>query len=205
MLVIILSLIGDEEDRRFMADLYQDYYPLMKKKAYEVTQDYRIVDDLIQDACMKLIPKIPLLRSLDDGRRTAYVVYTVRNTCVDSLRKRIRDRRKLPTVQEETAAARLETAWALPEPSILNKENGEELGQALRLLSDRDRQLLICKYHLEWKDREIARYLDIPVRHVPSYLTRAKRRACVLLSGERREHREQAASSHGSKVSQGGV
>ncbi|WP_058303014.1 RNA polymerase sigma factor [Gorillibacterium timonense] len=202
MLVIILSLIGDEEDRRFMTDLYRDYYPLMKKKAYEVTQDYRIVDDLIQDACMKLIPKIPLLRSLEDGKRIAYVVYTVKNTCVDFIRKRIRDRRMLPTVQEETAVDQLAVAWALPEPSFLNKENGEELGHALRLLSDRDRQLLICKYHLEWKDPEIARYLEIPVRHVPSYLTRAKRRACALLSGERRDHREEASSSHGPRVSQ---
>lgn len=51
-----------------------------------------MVDELIQDAFLKLIPKIPLLWTLDSYQRTSYVVYTLKHVCLDYIRKKADDR-----------------------------------------------------------------------------------------------------------------
>ncbi|MNJ71115.1 RNA polymerase sigma factor [compost metagenome] len=88
----------------------------------------------------------------------------------------------------EDAVDQLAASQATPEESCVDKESYEELGRALSRLSERDRQLLVNKYFLGLKDREMAPLMGIPVRNIQAYLTRARRRALSILSKEREEH-----------------
>mgnify|MGYP001198478937 CR=1 FL=1 len=82
MNLIFLSIIEDDDDKKFMLNLYQQYYPLMKQRAYSIIKDYGVIDDLIQDAFVKLIPKISLLRSLSSYKMTSYIIYTMKHICL---------------------------------------------------------------------------------------------------------------------------
>lgn len=179
---ISFVVMNDNDDKQFMLELYQQYYPLMKKRSLIMISDYQVVDDLIQDACIKLIPKIPLLRSLDCCKRTSYIVYTIKNVCFDYLRNKSRNNQKLQIICSDIDVDNLVVSQETPEDCCIRKERYEELGQALGLLSKRDRELLMCKYLLGMRERDIAECLDIPVRNIQGYLSRARRRARSVLT-----------------------
>ncbi|MEK3762122.1 sigma factor [Paenibacillus sp. FSL P4-0338] len=80
-----------------MKNLYENHYPLMRKKAFNIIKDQEVIDDLIQEAFIKLIPKTSLLRSLSGCKVTSYVVNTIKHYCYDHIRRRTRRSRKVYT------------------------------------------------------------------------------------------------------------
>ena len=60
MYPMIIMTIENDSDREFMERLYKNYYPLMKKKAYDITRDNDVVEDIINDATIRLIEKLIL-------------------------------------------------------------------------------------------------------------------------------------------------
>lgn len=81
MFPLFILAIENDDDRAFIQLLYEQYYPVMKKKAYEISRDYNATNDLVNNSFIKLIDKIPTLRSLDCCKRTAYIVYTIKLKC----------------------------------------------------------------------------------------------------------------------------
>lgn len=182
MLPLFLLTIENDDDKEFIRDLYENYYPIMKKKAYEMTNDYSVVGDLINDAFIKLINKVEVLRSLECGSRTSYIVYTVRNVCIDYIRKQARQSEHMFLGISDDLTDSISDAKAAVEEICSTKEDYEELGKALYQLSERDKNLLYYKYNLELKDKEIADIMDISENNIRQYLTRARRRAYKILT-----------------------
>ncbi|GIO41182.1 RNA polymerase sigma factor [Paenibacillus apis] len=171
-----MTVLEDENDKEFMINLYQLYYPIMKQRAYILVRDYAIVDDLIQEAFIKLIPKIPLLRSLDSYKIASYIVNTIKRLCIDYIRKESRHRQHNFSGSIEDIADQISDQQAATEEYYIKKEEFEDLAQALFLLSERDRDLLYFKYNLELSDKDIELLLDIPAHHVRTYIARARKR-----------------------------
>lgn len=184
MLLIFFSVIEEEKDQDFLIDLFYQYYPLMRKKAYEVTNDYNVVDDLIQDVFLKLIPKTPLLQTMEYCKRTSYIIYSIRNMGVDYIRAKERQKLLVSTAQTEDMINRLPDSQLSVEEVIFRREDRQEMFSKLSKLTDRDITLLYYKYNMDLKDSEISRNLGIPVNNVRQYLTRARRRALNLLKKE---------------------
>lgn len=183
MLALFLA-IENESDREFVSGLYVQYYPIMKKKAYEITRDISVTDDIIHDAFIKLIDKIPTLRSLSCYKQTSYIVITIKNTAIDHVRKRNTKVDKQFMGEEYDMAETIkDTAMAVEEAYIMS-EDSENLGQLLCKLSVRDRDLLYNKYIFELSNKEISDLMDIPINNIRQYLVRARKRALDLLTSE---------------------
>lgn len=180
--LLFLSIDDEEDDKQFITNLYLEYYPLLKKQAYSITSDVEVVDDLIHDAFIKLIPKISLLRSLSRYKVTSYIVYTVRNVCIDYMRKKKRISQKTFIGSSDDITQKIPDLQAATEENLIKNEEFDNVSQILLQLSERDRRLLYYKYNMEMKDREIAALLDIPVDHVRKYIARARQRAFLKLS-----------------------
>jgi RNA polymerase sigma-70 factor, ECF subfamily len=180
--LMFLALVEDDKDKTYITDLYLQYYPLMKKRAYRITGDYAIVDDLIQDAFLKLIPKIPILRSLDCYKRTTYIVYTLKHVCLDYIRKKVRRSQQSFSGLTDDIADQVPDLQAATDEKLLQDEEIKTLEQALFQLSEKDRNLLYFKYIMEMSDQEISETMDIPAQHVRMYIARARQRALRKLS-----------------------
>ncbi|MFM9279760.1 RNA polymerase sigma factor [Paenibacillus jiagnxiensis] len=181
MFFFIISTTESKEDEVFLTELYEKYYPIMKRKAFEISHDYNIVDDLIQEAFVRLIDKVQTLKSLEPRKQVSYLVQTVQNITLNYIkqRKRKTDRTVLNTKDDGVE-------WIVDDQPSLEemynlKEEYRQIGLAIRGLSERDRLLLYNKYILELSDKEIAVTLGIQTANVRSYLTRARRRAMKLL------------------------
>jgi len=181
MFPVVISAIENDDDRFFIAQFYEQYYPIMKKKAYELTHDYSIIDDLIHDAILKLMKKIPTLRSLGYYKRTTYIVYTIRSVAINHNRQEAVKSKKSYLGMSDDLMESIPDPITIDEVCATN-EDYRELGEAIEQLSERDRSLLYNKYNLELSDTEIAEIMDIPINNVRVYLMRARLRALKILT-----------------------
>ncbi|NLO08383.1 MAG: sigma-70 family RNA polymerase sigma factor [Clostridiales bacterium] len=183
MLTLFLT-IENESDKEFISGLYEQNYPIMKKKAYEITCDINVTDDIIHDAFVKLIDKIPILRSINCYKQTSYIVNTIKNTSIDHVRKRnTKADKQFMGEDNDIAELIVDTAMTVEEAYII-REDSENLGELMCKLSERDRDLLYNKYIFELSNKEISEVMDIPINNIRQYLVRARKRALNLLTSE---------------------
>lgn len=183
MLQLFLT-IENESDKEFISGLYEKYYPIMKKKAYDITHDINVTDDLIHEAFIKLIDKIPILRSLSCCKQASYIVNTIKNISISYVRKRNSNANKQFIGDENDIAEMIEDTAITIEESFIKKEDIKSLGELMSKLSERDRNLLYNKYIFELSDKEISELMGIPVNNIRQYLVRARKRAIKLLNNE---------------------
>jgi RNA polymerase sigma-70 factor (ECF subfamily) len=154
----------------------------MYKTAYQYLHHDDEINDVINDACVTLIGKISVLRRLEPYQQRAYVAAAVRNTALNLIRKR--------RAQAEHTAGTADgygDRWASEEDveaCIVYAEQVEVMKQALRQLSDRDREVLTLKYLEGMKDAEISRKLGIGAGSVRPALMRARKRAYAVMNRE---------------------
>ncbi|WP_274528725.1 RNA polymerase sigma factor [Paenibacillus piscarius] len=165
-----------------MKNLYDSHYPLMKKKAYTILKDQEVIEDVIQEAFIRLIPKTPLLRTLNGCKVTTYVVNTIKHYCYDHIRRRTRRSRKVYTGLNNDVAEQIPDLTAATEENYIQAEAVGALTEALLQLSERDRNLLYFKYKLELGDQQIGELVNIPPQHVRQYIARARGRVLRVLS-----------------------
>ncbi|ADY54474.1 RNA polymerase, sigma-24 subunit, ECF subfamily [Syntrophobotulus glycolicus DSM 8271] len=182
MYLLIILAIENDEDRYFIAQLYKQYYPLMKKKAYEILHDYSVIDDLINDAFIKLIGKISILRSLECYKRTSYIVNTIRNISINYNKQYAAKSEKMFLGMSDDLMESIPDMKFAMQEICSTKDDYIELGEAMEQLSKRDRDLLYNKYNLELSDKEIADIMGISLNNIREYLTRARRRAFKILT-----------------------
>jgi len=181
MFLVLISILENEEDVIFLTELYERYYPIMKRKAFDVSHDYAVVEDMVQESFVKLIDKISTLRSLEPNKLAPYLVHTTQNVTLNYIKQRKRTLNKTHIGINDDGVDLIADDQPTLEDMYSLKEDYQHIGEIISGLSERDQQLLYNKYMLELSDKEIAVTLDIKEANVRSYLTRARRRAMKLL------------------------
>ena len=182
MIPIIILSIENDDDRDFISSLYLELHPLMKSTALHIVKDINIAEDVIQDSLVSIIRKIDTIRSLERRKLTAYVVRTVQNKAFNYYNKHQKDMAKgFYDIDGDSADSVIDDTYA-PSEWFDMLETYEELGNAIKSLSERDRHLLFIKYNMELSDHEIAEIIGIKKDSVRQYLTRARRNALAVMT-----------------------
>ena len=100
--------IGKTKEK-FLTDMYCRYYGLMKMYALKVVADENIAEDMVHEACIRLIGHVEKLQQMNEPVLVSYLRTTVRrvslnyiasaelmlslicNTCIGNLTKYIRE------------------------------------------------------------------------------------------------------------------
>lgn len=180
-----------EKERKFINDLYIKFYPILRNQVIKITNNQSLVDDLIQDAFIKLIKHVDTLLLLEESALATYLYATIASVSLDYIRKNARYNE---TSYDEIMTEAYFTNHLIissVEESFICKENKEELSVAISKLPKRDQLLLQGKYFMEYSLREIAAYTDIPYANVASCLTRAKRKLLKIIRKEKGYEKKQ--------------
>ncbi len=81
-----------DDERQFLAACYQRHRISMIRLAKCYAADSAAVEDIVSDSLVALMEKIDLLRTLTEEQERAYVLAVVRNTAMDELRRKQRQR-----------------------------------------------------------------------------------------------------------------
>ena len=164
----------DKLDREYMLWLYEQYVSYLFFAAGKFTASQPEREDIVHDTLLQLMRNIPVLKSLEHKALAGYLYLTVRSVWMDSRS------RELPT---EDAILEI-MAPQNPEDRNLAKWDAETLKAKL---GERDWFLLHTKYIIGCSDAEIGGILGCAQASVRTLLTRARRRAKVILDGKENE------------------
>lgn len=184
MIPYVILAIESDDDREFMTQLYFEYQRLMYREIFQITRDKWATEDVMQETLVKLIDKIPLLRSRDRDRRINYIISASKNTAINYLKKEKRrtvfsfdDNMDSPT---ELSHDPIET-W-MEQLSVV--EDWDCLHRVWPKLDEKSRYLLEGRYILRKSPEEMAADLGIKVASLRMALTRARRHAKQLMTEE---------------------
>lgn len=180
MVLSIILAIENEDDRNLMLYLYSEFYGIFKSKAYGIIKDYMMAEDIVQDAVIKMMDRMPKMRGLTKPQAVSYACRTVNSVAIDYYRKHIRG-----TTKEVLSVSGNDefTDTSQSPPEIYERlEEYEKLGEALLQLSERDKDLIYNKYFLGLSDREIGLLLEMEHTNVRVSLNRARNRAKNILT-----------------------
>ena len=180
MISYICTTVEDPSDREFMLQLYQEFKKLMFATVRQYVSNPSDCEDIIQDCLVKLIEKIPVLREKKRCVLCCYVVYTIRNTSINYLKRQKAMNTKLCRLEEQTAEI------AADEPSMdelmIAMENRERLYEIWGQLPEEDLILLEGKYILRCSDSELAEQLHCKPNSIRMKLTRVRRKVFGMMN-----------------------
>jgi RNA polymerase sigma-70 factor (ECF subfamily) len=186
-MILVIEKVEKDTDRKKLEQWYKSYKNLLYKIAYDYTKEYDKAEDLLNEAFVHIIRHMDTIAGLDSRERATYFVTTMRNVCIDYMRKKNREKDYSSYADvycEETLnkAEEQEPETLNPENTYLKKEFYEKLGGYMLQLSQRDRDILIMKLKMDLSEKEIAKQMGIKEQNIHSYYRRAKDRLKKIMN-----------------------
>ena len=166
-----LAIAGGEREACSMTeDAFRAFYertaPAVWAYLVRVTGDRSQADDLLQEACFRMLRSAREYESDEHRRHALYVIAT--NLARDTWRKRKSAPEAAVELPDEVADGSVDVAGRAIARTDLHR--------ALGRLRVRDRQLLLLAYGQGWSHKEIAGALGVTVASVKLLVWRARRR-----------------------------
>jgi len=181
MLLATIDHMEKDEDKEFILTLYYKYNKLVYKKIWDKIGSNDDIDDIVNDTFLKLIEKVEILKGLGERELLFYIIQTSSHMSIDYIRKSSIRSKHLYYGQDGDMQDEISE---LHEDPYTYDERIEDLAKAIQMLPERDSSILINKYYFNKTDKEIADEIGIHVKSVRQYLTRARRRARMLMEKE---------------------
>jgi len=174
------------DDQEYFLRLYESYKRIMLSTACKYSPDAAASEDIVQDALVKLIQKIPTMRRLSNSALASYIVITVKNTVFNQHRRQTLINRC--TVYDEFTDSVVKKGIVAPSPTpeelLLLAERKEEFLKVWHKLPERDQDLLAGKYVIGLTDAELAGLFDCKTDSIRVLLARSRKRALTIMTKE---------------------
>lgn len=159
MLPMLLAALESEEDKRLFARFYQAHHQKLYRFALSLLHSPALAEEAAQEAWVKCAQNAAQFFSLPGDKKLPWMVVVVRNTALSLLR---REQRYAPLAEDWDAAA--------PDP-------GDPRGivALIRSMPEQYRTILELKFVLEWKDKDIARWMGLSESAVSARISRGRK------------------------------
>ncbi|SEC84021.1 RNA polymerase sigma-70 factor, sigma-E family [Nocardioides exalbidus] len=155
-----LSLVGADADEA-VEQLYAAHWRQLVRLSALLVHDQAAAEDLVQDAFVAMHGKWSRLR--DPDKALAYLRQAVVNRSRSALRHR-------GVVERHTRSTRV--ADLVVEGPSASGARSDAVRDALRRLSERQREVLVLRYYLDWSEAQIADALGISRGAVKAHASR---------------------------------
>ena len=180
MILFIVETLDNEEDKKFILDVYNKYAPMMRARAYTYTKDYETSADLAHECIIKLIPQTDKLRTYNDSQLRAYIAIAIDHISINYIKHSSKS--CLLPENEECFFDSVEDPDVL-EDIVELKFSYDYLRESFLLLPERDKKLIMLKYDLELSDKEIAPIIGISENSVRMTIKRSVQRLERMMKG----------------------
>lgn len=159
-----------------MDDLYRKERDRLFTYALSITGDPALSEDAVHDVFCRLCAKPP-----PAGHQRAYVYRSVRNACLDLLR---RNRRSAANAPGHAWQSIYEGTEVSTEDRIISEETARALAAGLEGLRESEREAIVLHIHGDMTFREIAEVLELSNGTAASLYRRGIEKLRNLLNGE---------------------
>ena len=170
----------ENNDQVFILKLYNDHKRLMLYIASKYTDDPANIEDIVQEALLRLMKNISVLQDLPCYILNRYIVLTVRSVFLDMQKKH---RHELVLSLEDEKLEAILYRELLYEDSTSELEAKLDVSLLRKELPERDWILLEGKYMKELSDDQLGQLIGVSANSVRMLLSRAKKKAKDILLG----------------------
>ena len=171
--VVDLELVIDDDRTSRVRAIYSRHASELGRLAYLLSGDRQLSEDLVQEAFVRLIGRLDLIR--DDAAIPAYL----RRSVVNLLKKHWRK------VGHERAYLRRQGPAQLAETALLpDLAARDELWGALGRIPWRQRAAIVLRYYEDLSEQQTARVLGCRVGTVKAAVSRGLRRMSKEMQGD---------------------
>lgn len=171
----LLKLVAQGDSVAF-AQLYDRFAPRVFGLALKLVHDRQAAQDILQDVFLELWRRAPSFDA-SIGTAPAWILMIARSRSIDSIRKRMRERTRLESLQPAAAAGG---------PTVADTE---WLARTIPGLAPDLREVVHLAYAQGLTREQIAQALGIPVGTVKTRLRTAVTQMTDLMTSERRAAR----------------
>ncbi len=175
MLPIILA-IKDEDDRNYVADIYEQYKDLLFSVANKVLNHNEDALDCVQDVIIALIDNLQRYQTWDHKHQMCFLSRCCKNAAINKYKDKLHqlDNEFSITNIETNEASDIEDRDANVETIFITEEMRKIVVQGIKEMNSKYADLLLFKYYFNMKNIEISKMLDMPINTVNVQIARAK-------------------------------
>lgn len=182
MIPFILTLTVQDglsvSDKEFLEELFNKYSAKMYYTAKKILINKEDSEDALQDTFIKIYKNIEKFRALSGDDLILLIIVYTRNAARDIQRKKNvalnRTAQAVTNSDDEEIYTDFCDPNAFVEDIVINNERILQTANYIDSLPEKQRDVIIMKYRLNMKEREIAQVLGISETAVSSRVLRAK-------------------------------
>ena len=178
MLSFYLAMMNTEEDRQFVAQLFEKYQQMMYSITYNILHNKYDAEEAVGNAILNIMESNSLqkMQTFDVKHREAYIAKTAKNAALKIYNKRKKNNENSMN-EYYTDSDNIDTT----EEEVLSSLTAQEIKSAINELSENDHNILELYYLHGMSYDEIARDLDITPENVRQRIHRARKRLMKIL------------------------
>lgn len=176
MIGSLIAVINEEDEKQFIIDVYEKYKLLMFVTARKYVKEKEEVEDVVQEALVKLISNMSTLRKIQHSKIEAYIAVTVKNTAISYCRQKNKECQYITFHDIQIDNFGSVGCERVVEKKLEATEQLKLFYKCLKNLSDRDQDVLSRKYYMMQSDEEIAKLHGVKPGSIRMLLTRIRRR-----------------------------
>ena len=160
MLLMFLSLLGSDEDRKKFTELYEEYHELIESVAIKILRDQHAAEDAVQNTYKQIIDHFEKIYEVPCEKLRYWIISIVKNEALMILRKE----KRVVTLED----------WTIVEQAAEDVSGYNDLVALFRELPETYRAVLEMKFLLEYSSKEIAKHLNLSVGAVDTRISRGR-------------------------------
>jgi len=172
----LLKDVADHRDRQAFAQLFEHFGPRLKGFMMRKGANAELAEDLVQDAMIAVWNKAGMF-SPGKGSVTTWIYTIARNLRIDRLR---REGSRYFTDIDDYEEASDDPA---SDDIVIGRQQDAAVTEALQVLPDDQRQVIVMAFMDDMTQAEIADKLDVPLGTVKSRMRLAYRKMASVLEG----------------------
>ena len=173
------AALPDEEARAFMNRLWRQYHRFMFFIARRYASEPSVLEDIVSDACLRLMEHADTLRGLSEAQLRAYIRQTVRSRAIQQLRRAGREAALPP----DGLPSEGEGPWQ----GIELREELAMLRAAVARLPEAERQAVRLRYGAGLKGASLAERLGVAESTARKHIAEAKKRLKAMIYADGKE------------------
>lgn len=178
MLPLFIMTIENDDDRQFVADIYTRYHSALYRKAWKVLNNESYAEEAVHEAMLKVIRYLDRVREIPQDELLPYLITIVQATSITIYNKGKQHQKATLGVIDDWATS-LSDEGSCIDDILIREEKTELLKECLKLLSQREIDILNYFYTLELPQKEIAKLTGLTPENVRKIISRIKKKVYV--------------------------